>query len=270
MKKLLLSALILFTTGIAIAQKQPNYPSPQNIKVDGIANEWGSHYQNYNRKNELRYTITNDDKNLYLIIYTTDFLAMDKIGKGGITFTVSKLTDKKLRQKPAYQASLQYPVLDYNKNRFDLGYLIHQYKELKENTLPNKPTIDSLLTSANPRFTEAYKLIKVTGITAVADTFISIYNTQGIKAAVRFNEPFAYVYELAIPLKHLELNAITAGKISYNIKLNGPPTAEELIRAGSFPMPVIRADNPNSRQADEIRFVTNPTDFWGEYTLVKK
>ncbi|MES2807801.1 MAG: hypothetical protein V4619_04205 [Bacteroidota bacterium] len=271
MKNLLLLLLALCTTGIAIAQKQKvNYTAPQNIKVDGLAKEWGGKYQNNNRKNELRYTVTNNDKNLYLVIYTADFLAIDKIGRGGITFTISKLTDKKQRRNATDNAVIQYPVRDLTKDMLNLGDFARQYKDFKEEPKTNKREMDSLINLANTRFSETYKLLKVTGITAVADTFISIYNTHGIKAAARFDHNLGYVYELAVPLAHLDLDAASVTKLSYNIKLNGPPGNDEFIRAGRFPAPVvISISEPNSQAFEVHQFLNNPTDFWGEYTLAK-
>jgi hypothetical protein len=272
MKTFILPALLLlFFFNIAEAQKQAGYRVPQNLKIDGNAKEWGGQYQNYNRKNELRYSLANDDKNLYLVIAASDVITVDKIGRGGITFTISKLTEKKQRQKDTGSITIQYPFRDLNKDALNLGNLAREYKGYKEDDVTtNKASMDSIRTTANDRFADTYKLIKVTGVTAVADTFISIYNTHGIKAAAAFDNKLTYVYELAIPLKHLKLNTIDITKFSYNIKLNGPPTNEDFIRAGRFPMPVVVSiSEPNSRAEFVYEFLHNPTDFWGEYMLTK-
>ncbi len=268
MKIVLLSTLLLLTTGIAIAQKtNSTYTAPSAIKVDGIANEWRGKYRNYNRKNELRYTLTNDNKNLYLVIYSVDELAIGKICTGGLTFTISKSSDSRQKKKELSQATIQYPVIDLKKDGTGIDNIVREYKDYKQDTIKNSLSIDSLRNTANTRFTENHKLIKVTGITAVADTFISIYNTQSIKAAAKFDKHLAYVFELAIPLKYLVLNAATPIKLSYNIKLNGPPSADEWLKAQRFPPPMVRSDGGGVDYKYE--FLNNPTDFWGEYTLAK-
>ena len=70
--------LILFSCVIlsAAAQKLPKVQraslyAPENIKVDGMLNEWDDKLQAYNYATDVYYTISNDDKNLYITLKAT-------------------------------------------------------------------------------------------------------------------------------------------------------------------------------------------------------
>src|ERR1700761_303273 len=110
-----LSALCLtcsmFVT--ASAQKLPNVQTaslraPANMKIDGKATEWNNQFQAYNHATDIFYTISNDDSKLYLTVRATDKQVMNKILRGGVTFTVQpsgKKTDKD-------GISITYPLFD--------------------------------------------------------------------------------------------------------------------------------------------------------------
>ena len=68
--------------GLPKVQQESIY-APANIKIDGKALEWGDKFQAYNVSNHLFYTLSNDDKNLYLIVFATDNATSSKIIYGG-------------------------------------------------------------------------------------------------------------------------------------------------------------------------------------------
>ncbi len=107
----------------ANAQKLPNTQkvsvwAPQSIKIDGKATEWNDSYQAYNNATDINYTLSNDDKNLYLAIKATNRLVIDgRILSGGISFTVNHTLSK----KDANAVTVTYPVghgKDWNLMRF--------------------------------------------------------------------------------------------------------------------------------------------------------
>lgn len=268
----LFSNLLLIASRSANAQKLPaiqqgSMRAPDNIRIDGKATEWGNKLQAYNPVNIIFYSIANDDKNLYLIIHAPDLQAIGKIGSGGITFTISALSDKKLRAKATDNISVKYPVINLLKSS-GMDNAARQYQDLKKDTLTNKHAIDSLTASSNKRINMLFKEIQVRGIKQIKDPLISIYNTEGIKAMGMFNSKMAYVYELAIPLKYLGHAINNTSKLSYNIKLNGMPSPEDWAKVNKFPPPIISRDDGNV--SFDFEYLNNPTDFWGEYTLAKK
>src|SRR5476651_452394 len=92
---IILSGCFLNTT----AQKLPTVQigslrAPANIKIDGKATEWGNQFQAYNNHVEFYYTLSNDDKNLYLTVQATEKEIVRRIMNGGISLVVNK-TGKK-------------------------------------------------------------------------------------------------------------------------------------------------------------------------------
>ena len=69
--------------------------APQNIQVNGKSSEWNNTFQAYNKAVEIFYTISNDDKNIYLTVMAKQRDVVDKIIRGGLTFTINKETNKK-------------------------------------------------------------------------------------------------------------------------------------------------------------------------------
>ena len=109
---------------------------------------------------------------------------------------------------------------------------------------------DALMNSIDSHCAAAFKEIRVSGLKGIDDPALSIYNTQGIKAMVLFDNKMALTYELALPLKYLDFAA--ADHFRYNIMLNGR---------------ILPADPRVTYPADDL---DAPTDFWGEYALAKK
>lgn len=247
----------------AQAQKLPKVQqesvyAPANIKIDGKAAEWDNQYRAYNTDNHIFYTVSNDDKDLYLTVFSPEYENLSKIIYGGITLTISDANTKK------DNASISFPVQDYNKNWGLARSAFEYHHNLKNDILANKGKIDTLMNSLNTRSSNTFKEIQVSGIKEIDDPLISIYNTQGIKAALLFDNKIALTYELAVPLKYLGLSASDPGRIKYNIKLNGRKLPAPNPNAPPPPRPANGATDLTGLYLD------TPTDFGGEYTLAKK
>jgi len=283
--KLALSALLMIAFSLLVnAQKLPDKQpfagvlAPTNIKIDGKATEWNDAFHAYNEANRIWYTVSNDDKNVYLIVRTKGLFGNEKIMMGGLTFTVRSAKVKTNKDKDAKYVSVTFPVME---NPEDLKTIIvssEKYRRLRNDITGNQKSIDSLQFAINKTAGTVFKEMQVLGIKGV-DSVISIYNETGIHAAASFSNKIEYTYELAIPLKYLENTINSDGKFSYNIKQNGPPTDNSLnsimfVNAGGVLMrlenaKVILGISPESGGPDDsYRFFS--TDFWGEYTLAKK
>lgn len=221
MKKLLLFITTAFiVANVAIAQKLPNIQAtslhaPANIKVDGRATEWNNQFQAYNKATDVFYTIANDNNKLYLTLQATDEYIIKKIIWGRVVFSINRLAKK----KDANTITITYP----NIKRTERPNI--NFKETPKLIEGNKASIaraDSFSNLANKSLTEKAKIIKVTGIKTL-DTLISIYNTDGIKTAIRFDNKMVYTYELAIDLKLLGLTANNTDKFYYNLMLTELP-----------------------------------------------
>jgi hypothetical protein len=263
---ILISSIISFTT---IAQKLPKIQTkslraPNDIKIDGKSSEWNNKFQAYNSNTGIFYTIANNDDMLFLIIQATDALIIRKIIAGNITFTIN--TTGKINSNGV---AISYPVL--HKNNWPNINLKDKPIVNKDSTI-NSRQVDSFMYVINKRLTGKAKEIKVKGVLSIGDTLISVYNEYGIKAASLFDDKIAYTYELAIPLKYIDLPASTEQKFSYNIKLNGSTTAEggkvQLIEGGTL---VTGVGSGNSHPSPEDMLIIGfATDFSGNYVLAKK
>ena len=229
--------------------------APSTVKIDGKANEWPEQLQAYNHATDIYYTIANDDNYLYLCIEATVQPVINKIVNGGITFSIHKYGDKKDKNNVV---SITYPVFQGD----PLFFLVAG--KTMENVSPEEftPTMQAY----NKRLDQKCKSIGVTGIPGLDDE-ISVYNTEGIKAAGKFNTKKAYVCEFAIPIKYLKVTGNEPFKFSYHLVINGAtsrgrkPMIED---DGSSQMPIMVAIR--AKQA----IANTPTDFWADYTMAGK
>nr|WP_294790239.1 hypothetical protein [uncultured Mucilaginibacter sp.] len=259
MTKKILYALIAFATTTANAQKLPNVQkesvrAPANLKIDGKATEWDNKFKAQNSATELFYTISNDDENLYLTIQTKLRDIAGKIMRGGISLNINPTLSK----KSDGQISVTYPSLDQQgMSRLTNMILLTDQRNLEHNPGAQQVTADDL----NKELGSKAKVIGLSGIKTINTAEIPIYNENGILVAARFDENFAYTYELAIPLKYLSLPDNGTNPFSYQVKVNEPKKLTPKFDGNGPPPP---PPPPMGRA------VASTTDFWGEYTLAKK
>lgn len=256
--------------------------APATIKVDGNLKEWDDTFQAYNKTTKIFYTVCNDDKYIYFVLKSIDIPNNAKIIGGGITFTIN--TDGKKKEKDAY--SVTFPVVAKpvrgqggrggGRGGFgggaapDSAAIAAQHKQIVANS----------------------KEIKVSGFKDITDTLISIYNEYSIKAAIGYDALGNYDYELAIPLKALNISLDNAKEFAYNIKINGIQMPPAFNNGGGFGGGFGGGDGggggfggggggrgggggggrsatiiPGGRNDPEMY---SPTDFWGKYSLAKK
>lgn len=263
---------IIYTPCVLFAQKLPNKQInsvwlPLHSKIDGKAMEWNNQFQAYNHATELFFTIANDEKNLYLITYTTDAPTIfNKIMTGGLTLLVDNSKQK---------LSITYPFFS-KKNR---PYFKRKMKG-DDDGLPDflkKKLNDSLMLYNNAVLATKAKEILVHESNR-PDSIVSIYNEDDIKVAGLFDVKQGYTFELCVPLKYLGLTENTAEKFKYKISINGEANrfdpAAPLIKSGtrSDGTPMLQADlqtlNNVVQAGNMARYAT--VDFSGEYLSAKK
>jgi hypothetical protein len=265
---LLLLAIVCYD---ARAQKLPNKQetglrAPANVKIDGKATEWGNKFQAHNDATGVFYTMANDDGYLYLVMQTSDIVIVDKIVGLGATLTIQK--NGKANSKDAI--SITYPLNN--------GLIFNTSRNRVALRDTSSRTSDSLSVMYNNLLAAQCKTIGVKGIAGI-DTAISVYNEDGIKGACLFNNKRVYTYELAISLKNLGLNAADATTFAYHLKLNGKKMP---VISNSGTIMVMNSNGQITKRPmtpeDEVGLQEltqrmamrdGPTDFWGEYTLVK-
>lgn len=274
MNKYLLSISILFflTNFYCYAQNLPQTQQkslriPGDMKVDGKAIELRNQFQAYNSATDIYYTLANDESKLYLSIQAKNLDVIKKIILGGVTLAIH--TSGKKDDKEA--VAITFPVNEDNYGRTFIN--MANKPEKTKDTLKDKMVIDSFINVINKQLAEKSKMIKVVGVKQLSDSLISVYNEEGIKATALFDNNIYYTYELAIPLKYLSLSVSLPKKFYYNIKLNGATANNATIQvSGKGRFLIVSGGNrpdyaiPLSPQTKAYAY---PTDFWGEYILIK-
>ncbi|MGF7078648.1 hypothetical protein [Mucilaginibacter sp. UYCu711] len=304
MKKLTsLTSLLLLTVTSLFAQETPkklkdvqanNLFAPSPVKIDGKLNDWNDEFQAYNKSTHLYYTIANDEKNLYLVVKTSDMTTKAKIVAGGLTLAIN--TADKKKEQDAY--SLTYPLRSTMGRpgggggapggAQGGGMRLMTFGGPGGGGRPAAP--DSAMQKAmQDRVINAAKEIKVFGFKDIPDSLIAIYNEYNIKAAINYDKDGAFIYELAVPLKLMALAAGDSKEIAYNIKLNGlqlnfrmmsdngggPPPGGGDGPGGGGGMRMMTFGGPGGpggggKNSIDFQDLISPNDFWGKYTLAKK
>jgi hypothetical protein len=270
--RLLFLQVFLFVFFRCLSQELPkvqkiNLRAPLNIKIYGQDKEPDAPFQAYNNATEIFYSVLNDDENLYLRVKATKPRIIEKIISVGITLIVNSKGQK--NNKDLNNISITYPIiavspgyriLSLTGNRAIANNSNIPGMPIDTNDKPNFSPSDSLKALANKSIVSNAKEIKIKGAKGITDTLVSIYNEEKIRVAAAFDTNGAYIYELAVPLKYLEL-FITDPKIfTYSVKI-----------AGRLENPKyglrVRYVYTNGVQTDVDQDLNSTTQFWGEYVL---
>lgn len=255
--------------------------APHAVKIDGKNFEWQDANFAVNKRTNLAYIMSNDDKNLYLVIKSTDVPNNMKILAGGITLSVNP--DGKKKEKESI--TLTYPIV-HRASRGGQGGNRGQFRTMGVapggGGQPNTKQRDSIMAAMQKTQLAQAKEIKIKGFKNTTDTLVSIYNEFGIKAFANIEKDNSFFYEIGIPLEALGISADSAAEFAYNIKVNGlqlPGLSGGFgggggrgnfggggggMRMGSGGGGGMRGSSINFQD------MMSPTDFWGKYTLVKK
>ncbi len=271
--KLFYAFLLLCYIGLdGYAQKLPDIQSgtilaPIAVRIDGKNLEWNN-FSAENKRTGLLYTISNDDKNLYLAIRAINNDVITKVFAGGISVSIN--TKGKKKEEETYIVT--YPLVARNNaNRGGSQGGQNRQRIGQNRTEQTQEQRDSIAFEQRKNQLAAIKEIKVKGFNNITDSLISIYNEYGIKSVAKMDEQKAYFCEIAIPLSMLQISIDDKKEIAYQIKLNG--------RQGNFQMRTNASGSGfgggNNRggfgggnnMAQQDLMVA--TDFWGKYTIQK-
>jgi hypothetical protein len=249
--------------------------APTNIKVDGRNTEWNDTFQAENKRTSILYTISNDDKNLYLVIKSTDIANNSKILAGGITLAIN--TEGKKKEKESI--TLTYPLINRPAQGGGQGGGRRQMGAIMGGGAGGTQTPeqrDSMMAVMQKRQLSQVKEIKISGFKKTTDTLISVYNDLGIKAFASIGNDKAFFYELAIPFEELGISKDAPKEFAYNIKLNGLQFQRpdggggDGDGGGRGGFGGNRGGGGNfgpRRSGIDFQALTSPTDFWGKYIL---
>jgi hypothetical protein len=212
------SVAILITVALLLlvimdTHAQGNEPqiqrAPGSVSIDGAIKEWGDSLALYDDKTKLNYTVAVDDTDLYVIVFSGNRQVSHKIMAAGITVSVNP--DGKKNKK----YSLTYPLPDKNT-------IFKRPAEGDDDDAGQNKAL-SLIQSTS---------IKVEGFKDVESDVITTANTYGFKAAVKFDDKHNLGYEIAIPLKFLNLKPGKNKEFAINITVNGVTRPQQQNRRG--------------------------------------
>lgn len=247
--------------------------APANIKVDGRNTEWNDTFQAENKRTSIFYTMSNDDKNLYLVIKSIDVANNSKILAGGITLAIN--TEGKKKEKESI--TLTYPLINrpaqgggQGGGRRQMGIVLGGGGGRGSQSPEQR---DSMMAAMQKRQLSQVKEIKISGFKKTTDTLISIYNDLGIKAVASIGNDKAFFYELVIPFEELGISKDAPKEFAYNIKVNGLQLQGLDGGGGRVSFGGNRGGGggggnfgPRGSGID-FQELTSPTDFWGKYIL---
>jgi hypothetical protein len=280
------SLMVLLLTGfgtVSQAQKvnelqEVSIFAPHAIKIDGKNFEWKESDFSVNKRTDLSYIISNDEKNLYLIIKSTNLTNNSKILAGGITFSVNP--DGKKKEKESI--TLTYPLPAQNQRRQGGGGVRVMGMPMGGGGPQDVKQRDSFMVARQKTQLAAAKEIRIKGFKNTTDTLVSIYNEYGIKAFANIEKDNSFFYEVAIPLEALGISVDAPREFAYNIKLNGLQMAgfdggRSVVvgapgggRGNSGGGGGGRGGFGGGRGGIDFQAMISPTDFWGKYTLAKQ
>jgi hypothetical protein len=254
--------------------------APHAIKIDGKNFEWKDTDFSVNKRTSISYIMSNDDKNLYLVIKSTDVPNNSKIMAGGITLSINP--DGKKKEKESI--TLTYPVIHRTGRGLGGGGMRRIGGFGGGGAQPNAKERDSMMAAMQKTQLAQAKEIKIKGFKTTTDTLISIYNEYSIKAFANIDKDNAFFYELQIPLDALGISKDVPKEFAYNIKLNGLQLPG--LDGGGFSGGGGRGAGgggfggggrgpgggggrgPGGGNFD-FQAMISPTDFWGKYTIKK-
>lgn len=220
---MLLSSCVLVTQAQKVTELQEvSITAPHAVKIDGKNFEWKATDFSVSKRTSLSYIISNDEKNLYLVVKSTDAANNRKILAGGITFSVNP--DGKKKEKESI--SLTYPVIHFQRPGGNRGGGMVSMRVGGGgfggggNQMTTKQR-DSAMAAMMKTQLAGAKEIRLVGFKKTTDSLVSIYNTSGIKAFATIDAENGYFYEMSIPLEELGLTPTSTKEFAYNIKLSG-------------------------------------------------
>ncbi len=212
---LLISSFLFIGLQASFAQNIEIIPNaPASVKIDGKLNEFADSLANYDKTTKVYYAIAHDANNLYVFIKANGQQEQSKIMAGGISVSVNNKGKKK------ESATVTFPVLDRAAMMSAMRSGRGEQGNRGGSGAPNERTPaerEAQRTEMRKKMISQCKEIKVSGLNDISVESISIYNTYGIKTGINYNDKNALVYELAIPLKLVNIDLGIADEIAVNI-----------------------------------------------------
>lgn len=202
-------ALLALLTTCAPATYDKIKWQDNGITVDGNPAEWSLPLRMYDQESKLNYDLSNDTKNLYLIIRTSDDLAQARIIHAGLTIAI----DTAGRQH--YPVSVAYPLSS---------------SEVMPAMNVQAEDAASIKTNKGQSLLAIQKNISVSGFRDATNGLLPLNNEQGIRVGISWDKSGTLYYEAVIPFRTFYRETLTGRDtlkpFGFEITLHAMPPME--------------------------------------------
>jgi hypothetical protein len=174
-----------------------------SIVIDGKANEWPIPFRFSDYQSKIVYNIKNDDEYLYFCFKTDYRMTAMKMMRLGFDISIDTSGKKKK------DWHLQFPMRNAPDHKPEEARNDMRGSDFRQMQLRMKSEVNALLAE---------------GFIGLPNQVLPLANTNDIKAAVDFDKESAFVVELAIPLKYIQVGYASSKKPwTITLKMNAPP-----------------------------------------------
>ena len=197
----------VFVAGCSRALAPVGHYQDRAVVADGNADEWPTPLRFSNSEHTYQYAITNDNRNVYICIISSNEATIIRMLRSGITVYFDNKGEKNKT------TSLEFPVQKAPENSTNNG------NPANETSIKN--TEDELLLQSN--------FFNTTGFVNVENGQYSVDDkTSEIKVAIKLHDDSSLVYEAIVPIKDIpgiDPNAKKIKNFSIGIAVSYPAYA---------------------------------------------
>ncbi|MBS1646756.1 MAG: hypothetical protein JST67_05405 [Bacteroidetes bacterium] len=151
------------------------------VTADGNASEWAVPLRFYDSDTKLNYTLSNDNKNIYLCVRVVDELSQEKIMHSGLNIWIDTLAKKTRR------SGILFPVPD------------KANEEATQNTVhPNKKN-SSYNDEVKEKFLNQVNQMQLIGFKKNIPDYLAADNEYGLRVSINWDKNNIMIYEAVIP-----------------------------------------------------------------------
>jgi hypothetical protein len=202
MKKLFLLFFIPFISPVFAQETFTAGYRGDSIVVDGRADEWSIPFRFSDYQSKIVYNIKNDDEYLYFCFKSDYRMTVMKMLRLGFDISIDTTGKKKK------DWHLQFPMRNTPEHKPEEARNEIRTGDFRQMQLRMKSEVNAMLAE---------------GFVGLPNQVLSLANTNGIKAAVDFDKENAFIIELAIPMKYIQVGYATSKKPwTITLKMNAP------------------------------------------------
>jgi len=190
------------------------------LSIDGNSSDWGSNIRFFNSDSRIQYEFRNDDKNLFLIIKSTDQAMQRQMAMAGIKLKLKIKTDPKMTTTMDFSKHKAGMLASGNSGQRRMrGQRNHQIQTIQDDGQNQTNSLDEMAMKPefmrkDSMFIEGFLFAKnaIVSDNITSNTIIFSKNKRNLKDPKTSNN--GSVYEICIPLREFFGDNYSMEKIS--------------------------------------------------------